>query len=111
MKTHYQYQPGEEVCKIGTFHNGNQSPYYNNKRNINISSFKKLNSQNDECGRCGRRGHKSSDQKCPARGKKCNKRGKVDHFAWKCLTKDEYNYEPKPKVKKEVVRIIKPNEK
>ncbi|XP_065080271.1 uncharacterized protein LOC135703086 [Ochlerotatus camptorhynchus] len=37
-----------------------------------------------ECHRCGYFGHMARDEKCPARGKSCNKCGGRDHFAKKC---------------------------
>lgn len=42
-----------------------------------------------ECGRCGLKGHKSVDAKCPAKGKTCNHCGRKDHFARKCFVKDK----------------------
>lgn len=41
----------------------------------------------DECSRCGHKGHGAKDSKCPARFMKCNKCGLVGHFARKCQTK------------------------
>lgn len=40
---------------------------------------------NGECGRCGLKGHKAADEKCPAKGKSCNSCGRKDHFARKCF--------------------------
>lgn len=37
-----------------------------------------------ECGRCGYMGYAAQDEKCPAKGKSCNKCGGRDHFARKC---------------------------
>lgn len=37
------------------------------------------------CGRCGRSGHYSKDEKCPAKDKKCLKCGSIEHFAKKCF--------------------------
>lgn len=42
----------------------------------------------DICGRCGYKGHRAADVKCPAKGKQCNKCGGRDHFAVKCYSKD-----------------------
>lgn len=73
-----------------------------------------------ECSRCGSKGHKSNFEKCPAKGKTCNKCGKVDHFSRKCFTrtpmkrKNEENRnenEPPTKVKPEAVRMINQSEK
>lgn len=74
------------------------------------------------CGRCGLRGHKSADMKCPAKGKTCNRCGRKDHFARKCFMKDKSpmknsNYrkrlndddnadEPNNKVKREAVQMV-----
>lgn len=40
-----------------------------------------------ECYRCGYFGHFSRDDRCPAKGKMCNKCGGRDHFAKKCRSK------------------------
>lgn len=37
-----------------------------------------------ECFRCGFTGHRQFDEKCPAKGKKCNKCGGLNHFSRKC---------------------------
>lgn len=39
------------------------------------------------CTRCGFIGHQSFDDKCPAKGKRCNTCGGRDHFSRKCHTK------------------------
>lgn len=41
------------------------------------------------CGRCGFKGHKAMDAKCPAKGKNCNLCGRKDHFARKCFMKNK----------------------
>lgn len=41
------------------------------------------------CGRCGFKGHKSADAKCPAKEKSCNHCGRKDHFASKCFVKNK----------------------
>lgn len=92
-------QSDDEVCKIET--------YRNNKRKMDLSDNKAAFNSNNECGRCGFNGHKGSDLKCPAKGKKCNHCGKIDHFARKCSSKkNNGDYEPKPKMKNESVRLI-----
>lgn len=48
----------------------------------NQNSFNK-----DECHRCGYTGHRQFDDKCPARGKTCNKCGGRNHFSRKCRSK------------------------
>lgn len=40
-----------------------------------------------ECTRCGFTGHRSFEDKCPAKGKTCNKCGGKDHFSRKCRSK------------------------
>lgn len=45
--------------------------------------------QTIECRRCGYKGHKAMDPKCPAKGKTCAKCGGRDHFAKKCYTQEE----------------------
>lgn len=49
---------------------------------------KRDQTQGIECGRCGYKGHRASDPKCPAKGKDCTKCGKPDHFARKCRTRE-----------------------
>lgn len=41
-----------------------------------------------ECNRCGGRGHKSFEPKCPAKGKTCAKCGGQNHFARKCFSQE-----------------------
>lgn len=43
---------------------------------------------NGFCGRCGLKGHRSADEKCPARGKTCNRCGRNDHFTRKCFLRN-----------------------
>lgn len=45
------------------------------------------NKFNGDCGRCGYRGHKANDEKCPAKGKECVKCGGLNHFARKCFSR------------------------
>lgn len=64
-------------------------PAYEEVNKINVKpSFGKRNPSNGfgrlECGRCGYAGHSAADEKCPAKGKSCNKCGGRDHFARKC---------------------------
>lgn len=40
-----------------------------------------------KCYSCGYNGHESSDERCPARGKKCNYCKKIGHFGCQCRTK------------------------
>lgn len=42
------------------------------------------------CNRCGRKGHKATDEKCPAKGQKCNNCGGRDHFARRCFSKKRF---------------------
>lgn len=62
-----------DVCKIDT------------KRRFPTRSIANGAPFNGYCGRCGRKGHKSADDTCPAKGKICNKCGRKDHFARKCF--------------------------
>lgn len=68
--------------------------------------------QQEECYRCGGRGHFGSSPNCPARGKLCKKCGGRDHFQKKCRSKTmkaagkeegrKYeNVKPKPKQKRD----------
>lgn len=54
---------------------------YPPKRNLSFRD------KQDECSRCGFTGHRSFDDKCPAKGKACNKCGGKDHFSRKCRSK------------------------
>lgn len=67
-----------EVCKI-----------YNNplKRKFGSTNNKfDRTDDNNECSRCGFKGHKSSDDSCPAKGKTCNSCKGKDHYARKCFS-------------------------
>lgn len=56
-----------------------------------ISTVKRWhNTLEDECGRCGQRGHTGGSASCPAKLAKCNKCSLVGHFARKCKTKSQY---------------------
>lgn len=43
----------------------------------------------DECYRCGRRGHRATDKKCPAWGQTCNVCHEKNHFAARCTKKSK----------------------
>lgn len=66
-----------DVCKIDT-----KQHFGPNRKTMN-GNFEGV------CGRCGLKGHKSADVKCPAKGKNCNHCGRKDHFARKCFVKDK----------------------
>ncbi|XP_055309417.1 uncharacterized protein K02A2.6-like [Sitodiplosis mosellana] len=40
------------------------------------------------CGRCGSKGHKASDDCCPAKGKTCHRCGRKDHFSRCCFLRE-----------------------
>lgn len=69
------------------------------------SNFKRNQMQTQtqtDCSRCGYTGHSASDEKCSARGKKCNKCGGRDHFSRKCRSrKRARTFENKPPQSKE----------
>lgn len=94
-----------EVCKIE-----NQGKYF---RKNQPRQWNPNNSM--ECRRCGLKGHKASYDKCPAKGKTCNKCGKNDHFAVKCMSRiadkrvsshKRTDDEPLNKLKREAVQMI-----
>lgn len=64
-----------EVCEIGD-RKRFRAQYYDQDKRAPL-----------DCGRCALKGHKPGDEKCPAKGKKCGRCGKMDHFARKCFTK------------------------
>lgn len=58
-----------------------------NRINVKPTQAKRnqlYDSERSECGRCGYSGHAANVEKCPAKGKTCNKCGSRDHFARKC---------------------------
>lgn len=63
-----------EVNKIDTHQKAAQSAPFNNGRSV-------------VCHRCGYTGHRQFDDKCPAKGKMCNKCGGANHFSRRCRTK------------------------
>lgn len=75
------------------------------KRKYSDPSKSDQNSDRIECKRCGLKGHKSGSENCPAKGKKCLKCGKMDHFARKCFTRNS-NGSSSKKFKQEPVRMI-----
>lgn len=66
-----------EVCKIDA------KRRFGPNRKVATTNF------NGECGRCGIKGHKAADAKCPAKGKSCNHCGGRDHFSRKCFGKNK----------------------
>lgn len=86
----------------------------NQRKDFRRNPLRQPNS-NMECHRCGLKGHKVSYEKCPARGKTCNKCGKSDHFAKKCMTRTSekrgpadkrQTEEPPSKLKREEIKLI-----
>lgn len=66
----------DDVDKIGLNDNINK---IDSKPNFKPNAYNQI-----ECSRCGFTGHRSTDDKCPARGKTCNKCNGRDHFSRKC---------------------------
>lgn len=79
-----------EVCKIENRH-----------KNFRKPQARYPNFDNIECHRCGLKGHKASYERCPAKGKACNKCGKSDHFAKKCMTRSTNKRGPSDRIKDE----------
>lgn len=63
------------------------SPSEVNKIESKSSMRQNLAIKSVDCTRCGYTGHRSFDDKCPAKGKICNKCGGRDHFSRKCRSK------------------------
>lgn len=93
-----------DVCKVD----------FRGQRSYN-TKFRNERDANFECSRCGFKGHKASDEKCPAKGKSCNKCGGRDHFMRKCKSKKRlHENTDKPKNENEKgdkAEIIEENEK
>lgn len=68
-----------DADKIGLNDNVNR---IDSKPIFKLNTYKRI-----ECTRCGFTGHRSTDDKCPARGKTCNKCNGRDHFSRKCRSK------------------------
>ncbi|XP_062541036.1 uncharacterized protein K02A2.6-like [Armigeres subalbatus] len=70
-------------------------PHAGEVNKIDVAPYEKrrrlIDQKQLECHRCGYFGHISKDEKCPAKGKICNKCGISDHFAKKCRTKETKN--------------------
>ncbi|XP_073835818.1 uncharacterized protein [Musca autumnalis] len=62
-----------DVCKIGS-------------QDMRKRQFRSNQNNRFECYRCGTKGHKANDNRCPAKGKECSKCGGKNHFALKCMT-------------------------
>lgn len=84
------FEAVSEQQKVFTNKNRIESPYTERVNKIeNKGTWTKWKSNvGVECSRCGLRGHRSADAKCPAKGKQCAKCGGQDHYARKCFTKN-----------------------
>lgn len=58
-----------------------------NKIDFRQKPYTNTNNKQVECHRCGYTGHRQFEDKCPARGKTCNKCLGKDHFARKCRSR------------------------
>lgn len=83
---------GTEVCHISNKENFRQKYYGEQSKSTGRY----------ECSRCASKDHKSDDKKCPAKGKKCERCGKPDHFARKCRSRISDDGE----VKRDEVRMV-----
>lgn len=66
-----------------------QKALSNEVNKIDVKQWRARNQRSEtnirlECNRCGYSGHSANDDKCPAKGKSCNKCGGRDHFERKC---------------------------
>lgn len=62
-----------------------------NKIDTHQKAVPSINGRAVVCHRCGYTGHRQFDDKCPAKGKTCNKCGGANHFSRRCRTKGEPN--------------------
>ena len=77
---HIKEMAGEQIAKVSVKKETSRpSQHKGGKRGYNKAK--------SQCFRCGYEGHLSSDEKCPARGKTCNKCQGKDHFSKVCKTK------------------------
>lgn len=74
-----------------------------NKIDTNQRSNQPNNNKSMECHRCGFTGHRQFDEKCPAKGKSCNKCGGLNHFSRKCRSTNRKR--PRPVIE----RTTQPN--
>ena len=69
----------------------------------------RLDDKERRCYRCDNLGHLSSDEKCPARGKRCNKCHGTGHFAKCCRSKKNHN-DQKPRGGKHTANLVETEE-
>lgn len=84
----------ESIASSNTAHEVNRVQHRREKRKQQRNQTSK--DQEKRCYRCDSLGHLSSDEKCPARGKKCNKCHGTGHFAKCCKIKKQHK-DQKPK--------------
>lgn len=90
LKSAKIFEAIEEQSKTFDQPNSNQSFSNENVNKIDSKIFKPNMSKQIECTRCGYTGHRSSDEKCPAHGKTCNKCNGRNHFSRKCRSKRRF---------------------
>ena len=93
----------ESIASSNTTHEVNrvQSKRDKPKRQRNRGT----NDKEKRCYRCDNLGHLSTDEKCPARGKKCNKCQLTGHFA-KCCKSKRKNNDQKPVGGKDTAHLV-----
>ena len=77
--SHFQPQSTSDVCPI-------KSEY---QRGKSTNTFRKQSETGDtqtKCFGCGKKLHEQGRKQCPAHGRKCNKCGKMNHFASVCMS-------------------------
>ncbi|XP_073814237.1 uncharacterized protein [Musca autumnalis] len=63
-----------------------QKSFRTSNQDMRKRQFRSNQNNRFECYRCGTKGHKANDNRCPAKGKECSKCGGKNHFARKCMT-------------------------
>ena len=78
--SHFQPPQNDRTANITPI----RSDYQRNKGHNRNNKSNTPQPNNQECKGCGREQHQRGRKQCPAQGRKCNKCGKMNHFANVC---------------------------